>query len=76
MKNKMLCLNCEYVGKPKRVPKGLFAIELLLWLCFILPGLCYTIWRSRNIEMVCPKCKQPGMIPLNTPKAQKVLATA
>lgn len=74
MKKEMLCLNCEHVGKPKRIPKGTFSIELLLYLCFIIPGLCYTIWRSRNVEDVCPKCKTAGMIPSDSPKAKKMLA--
>jgi len=70
----MLCLHCASQGKPKTKTKGSFLIEVILWLCFILPGLIYSIWRVSSRYKVCPACGQPGMIPLDSPRAQQFLS--
>jgi hypothetical protein len=69
----MLCSNCGYKGKSKTYVKGSAAVEILLWLMFIIPGLIYTAWRSSSRYKACPKCKQPNMLPLDSPVAQKML---
>lgn len=71
-KKEMLCTNCGYQGKPKTIMKGSWAIELVLWLFFLLPGLIYTMWRSRSAFKGCPECKEK-MLPLDSPVAQKFL---
>lgn len=70
--SKLVCTQCGYVGKPKGAIKGNGAIELILWL-FILPGLIYSIWRSSSRHKVCPQCKSPTLIPINSPRAKKVM---
>lgn len=50
------CPNCKYEGAGKYGVKGSFAIELILWLCFIVPGLIYSIWRLTTKGMRCPQC--------------------
>ncbi|MCK9356289.1 MAG: hypothetical protein M0R22_03945 [Dehalococcoidia bacterium] len=52
--------------------KGSFWIELILWIFFILPGLVYSLWRLTTRTRVCPKCGEPNMIPLDTPKGQEL----
>lgn len=54
--------------------KGNFAIELILWLSFVVPGLLYTVWRLTNREPVCSQCGTPHMIPLDSPHAPAVVA--
>jgi predicted RNA-binding Zn-ribbon protein involved in translation (DUF1610 family) len=71
--NEMVCRNCGFVGMPLRKTPGTFAIELILWLFFIVPGLCYTIWRTSNRYTACPKCGARDMIPIDSPIAQKLL---
>lgn len=70
----MLCPNCGTKGIQKSITKGSIFIELILWLLFIVPGLIYSLWRLASRYKACPVCKQPGMIPLNSPRAQQILA--
>ena len=49
------CPNCNYKGDGKM--KGSGWIELLLWLCYLVPGLIYSIWRRGGSNpYICPKC--------------------
>lgn len=70
---KLLCNNCGTISEPIKVTKGSFFIELLLWVCFIIPGLVYSLWRLTTRYKACPACKESGMIPLNSPKAKQIL---
>ena len=45
MAKEFYCTACGTVGHPRVRNRGSSAIEIILWLCFILPGLCYTLWR-------------------------------
>lgn len=74
MATPMYCSNCGTVAAPKTRVKGSFLIEIFLWLCFLLPGLMYSIWRLTTKEKVCPQCGAPNMIPADSPKARAALA--
>lgn len=74
MKNSMYCPNCGTVGTPKTRVKGSFFIEVILWLCFLFPGIIYSIWRLTSKDKVCPSCGAPNMIPSDSPKARAALA--
>lgn len=65
-----ICTTCGFKGSPKRFTKGSFIIELGLWLCFLVPGLIYSIWRLASRYEGCPKCHGSAMIPLDSPLAQ------
>jgi len=69
----LVCTQCGYIGKTETAIKGNMGLELVLWLLFIIPGLIYSVWRSSSRYQVCPKCKNPNMIPLDSPKAQKMV---
>ena len=69
----MLCPNCGTQGRPKTVTKGSILIEIVLWLCLIVPGLIYSIWRLTSRHKACPACDAPGMIPIDSPRAQQIL---
>ncbi|HEV2348917.1 MAG TPA: hypothetical protein VG028_03620 [Terriglobia bacterium] len=43
---------------------GSFAIEIVLWLCFLFPGLIYSIWRLTARHETCPKCGEKSLIPM------------
>ena len=47
--------------------------ELLLWLCGILPGLLYALWRLTTKDKICRVCGAPNLIPLGSPKARRAL---
>lgn len=72
----MICTACGTIGYPKKVTKGSFAIELVLWLAFILPGLIYSLWRLTTRYKACPQCRSPYIVPLNSPRGRKLAAEA
>lgn len=73
MSGKKVCSNCGYHGEPKRVTKGNFFIELILWLCLLIPGIIYSIWRLSSRYDACPKCGAPNMVPEGSPIGMKLL---
>jgi hypothetical protein len=46
---------------PNKGMKGSGWIEFVLYLCYIVPGIIYSIWR-RSGSAVCPKCKSATLI--------------
>lgn len=70
---KVVCTACGYVGNPAKVTKGSFGIELILWLCFLIPGLIYSIWRLSSRHEACPSCNNSSLIPAASPMAKKFL---
>lgn len=70
----LYCTNCGTVSNGVRQVPGSILIELLLWICFFIPGLIYSIWRHAAQRKACPACKLSGLIPVMSPKAQKELA--
>lgn len=67
-----LCNNCGFTGRRKTETRGSILIELVLWLCLIVPGLIYSIWRMTTRYSVCPKCDNRLMIPTNSPKYKEL----
>lgn len=62
MKN-VRCPLCGYTGtKIKTYTKGSTGIELILWICFIFPGLIYSIWRLTSRYKGCPMCKNENIV--------------
>lgn len=68
------CKSCEHVGPPVRRTRGSFAIEVVLWLCMIVPGLIYSLWRLTTRHDVCSACGSDQIVPLNTPAGQRIAA--
>ena len=66
----MYCKKCGNVGPTKGIMKGSFAIELVLWLFFLLPGLVYSVWRLTTKGRGCSVCGSEDVIPANSPLAQ------
>ena len=67
----MICIGCGTRGSSVTRTQGSFIIEVILWLCFLVPGLIYTVWRLTTRKKVCPVCSG-SMIPLNTPVGRKL----
>lgn len=70
-----LCVQCEFKGKAKPETKGSIGVEIILWLCFLLPGMIYSVWRLSNKSMICPSCGCRDLVPLDSPRAKKILAS-
>lgn len=71
MAAQFLCTSCGTIGKPRVRNRGSSAIEIILWLCFIFPGLLYTLWRMGRKDRYCRACKAPTMIPADSPMARQ-----
>jgi ribosomal protein L32 len=73
--SEVVCTSCGYVGEPREITKGSIWIEVVLWLCFIVPGIIYSVWRSSTSAQlnVCPSCGQTALIPVDSRIAQKFL---
>lgn len=63
------CPTCGTVGDPVTRTQGAFLIEVVLWCCFLVPGLIYSLWRLSSKQAVCPRCGAPHMIPSDSPRA-------
>ena len=73
MSDQLVCTNCGHVGDTTKVTKGHFALEVVLWLCFLVPGFIYSIWRLTTRHEACPVCGNPNLLPTSAPMAQKFL---
>ena len=76
----VVCLDCQSVaksGKWKPEPFHLvrFAGVLFLYLCYVIPGVLYTLWRIHTRPRVCRACESPRIVPEGSPRARQ-LATA
>ncbi len=68
-KGHLFCTSCGHQGMPSRSTPGSILIEIVLWLCFIVPGLIYSIWRINKRHDTCSSCGSNNLIPANSPKA-------
>ena len=70
-----VCLRCRSVGSPRKVTRGLFAIELVLWLLLIIPGLVYTLWRvTSGRRKMCRTCGSEEIVPADSRRGRELLA--
>lgn len=71
-KAKLVCTQCGTVGNGQSSTRGSFLIELLLWLCFIIPGLIYSLWRLTTRAKVCGSCGATTLVPVDSPVGRKL----
>lgn len=69
----MICTACGERGSGKVITKGSILIELILWLCFLVPGLIYSIWRHSSRYNGCRSCKSTALVPVKSPVGQKLM---
>lgn len=69
----LICSRCGTRGQTKTVTRGSFFIELILWLCFLIPGLIYSIWRLTTRHEACRSCGSIEMVPVNSPGGKALL---
>lgn len=73
MSDELVCTICGHVGSSKTITKGHFALEVILWLCFLVPGFIYSVWRHTSRYEACPVCNNSKLLPKTAPMAQKFL---
>jgi len=63
---KKRCAVCDRTSFPITRRKGYFALEIVLWILFILPGIVYSVWRlCAPKDVKCPHCGSVNkMIPV------------
>jgi DNA-directed RNA polymerase subunit RPC12/RpoP len=76
-KNRIIVLKCTLCGHKTTDPKmkGNGWIEIILWLCYIVPGLIYSIWRRSGTQNICPICDKDTLIPmpLTNPEDEEII---
>jgi hypothetical protein len=65
----MYCTTCGHDGDSETKTRGSMAIEVALWLCFVIPGLIYSMWRQGSRQPVCAKCGGTALVPPDSPVA-------
>lgn len=50
--------------------RGHILIEIILWLCFLIPGVIYSIWRHSTRYDVCGSCGASTLVPVGSPVAR------
>ena len=73
MAKEVLCQACGTVGKPRVRNRGSSAIEIILWLLFVVPSFCYSLWRMGRKDKSCRTCRSSAVIPVDSPMAQQWL---
>lgn len=65
----MYCTTCGHEGPAKTVTRGSIAVEIILWICFLLPGLVYSVWRLSSKYKACTSCGSRTLVPTGSPVA-------
>lgn len=73
MSRDMVCKACGHVGPAKKNTPGSFILEVVLWLCFLLPGIIYSIWRVAKRYSGCEACGSADVLPVDTPLGRKLV---
>jgi hypothetical protein len=68
----LICASCLTIGRTRKITRGSFFIELILWCCLIIPGIIYSAWRLTTRRMACSVCKGTNLIPLSSPMGQRL----
>ena len=66
------CKECGTVAEPTVKTPGSIGIELILWLCFFVPGLIYSLWRRSKRHDVCAACGSTRIVPASSPDGAKI----
>ncbi|HVT36317.1 MAG TPA: hypothetical protein VHE37_12060 [Nevskiaceae bacterium] len=65
----MICTSCYEFTFGTTKTRGSFLVEVVLWLCFLLPGVIYSLWRLSTRHDACDKCGGP-IIPADTTRGR------
>lgn len=72
----VICQQCNFIGASITHTPGSIWIEIVLWLCFLIPGIIYSLWRRSSSRPACPLCRCQTLIPASSPRGQEIVQTA
>lgn len=58
---KYICMECGCQREPIVAKRGLLIVEIFMWLCYIVPGVIYSLWRRVRKQLLCPNCRAPSI---------------
>jgi hypothetical protein len=70
--SEVICKTCGHTGDRKYESRGMLSIEVVLWLCLVIPGLIYSLWRHLSAVAICPSCGGKDFIPIDSPLGKKL----
>jgi len=76
MRDRAACQMCGTIDFPRRVTRGSFLIEVVLWIALIVPGLVYSLWRLTTRHNACRACGSPLVVPISSPEGRRIAARA
>ncbi len=56
MRSRTVCMECFETSMPDTLLEGSDALEMMFWLCLVLPGWLYCAWRHALRRKVCRSC--------------------
>lgn len=59
------CPSCWYEGLPNSKKKWMASLAVVLYICWIFPGIIYSLWRNSSRICCCPKCWQINVNEIN-----------
>ncbi len=65
----MYCKSCGHSGPTATKTPGSLAIEIVLWLMLIVPGIIYSLWRISARKAACTACGSTDLVPPDSPVA-------
>jgi len=68
----VVCERCRTAGKPAMFDPGDGLTETLLWICALLPGVVYSMWRRNSRKRICAACQSAEVVPLMSPRGQEI----
>lgn len=72
-KAEVVCTRCHTVDSPIRKNRGSFLLEVVLWLCFLLPGLIYSVWRFTTKHDACRHCGSYEVVSTSSTRGISIL---
>lgn len=65
----MYCKSCGHSRPTATKTPGSLAIEIVLWLMLIVPGIIYSLWRISARKAACTACGSTDLVPPDSPVA-------
>ena len=69
-----ICKQCGSITKTADSLPGNGWIEVVLWLCYLVPGLIYSIWRRTKKNLACSSCGSREIVGVTTPVGRQLLS--